>query len=141
MAKKQMELSAKETVEFLRNKQGVSQKKLAEAIGLKTQQGFQNIITAKKGMRSDNFVRLINALGYEVIVRKALTEEEIVITAEDTGNAVDEKPSAQTTKTTPASESEREKQIREYIEKQMKIALAMFEKDGEKYENEKSEKE
>ena len=79
MAKNNMEFSAKEAIEYLRGKVGASQKKLAEAIGLKTPQAYQNIITAKKGMRNDNFVKLVNALGYEVIIRKELTGEEIVI--------------------------------------------------------------
>lgn len=86
MAKNAMEMSIKDAVEYLRGKVGASQKKLAEAIGLKTPQGFQNIITAKKGMRSDNFVKLVNALGYEVVIRKELTGEEIVITLDDAGS-------------------------------------------------------
>ena len=86
MAKSTTEMSVRDAIEYLRNKVGASQKRLAEAIGLKTPQGFQNIITAKKGMRSDNFVKLVNALGYEVVIRKELTGEEIIIKLDDAGS-------------------------------------------------------
>lgn len=61
---------------------GVSQKKLAEKMGLKTQQGVFNLFKAKNGMRVDNFVRMMNLLGYDVVVRNKVTDEEIFVSPE-----------------------------------------------------------
>lgn len=68
----------KETMESL----GVSQKKLAEKIGAKSQQAVFNMLGAKNGMRTDNFVKLMNAMGYDVIVRNRVTDEETQIGVE-----------------------------------------------------------
>lgn len=61
---------------------GVSQKKLAEKMGLKTQQAVFNMLNAKNGMRTDNFVKMMNLLGYDVVVRNKVTDEEIVVSPE-----------------------------------------------------------
>lgn len=60
---------------------GISQKKLATKIGIKTQQGVFNMINAKQGMRIDNFVKIMDVLGYEVLVRNKVTDEMIVVEA------------------------------------------------------------
>ena len=76
-----------EAIESLREAMQVSQAKLAEKIGMKHAQGYQNAIGAKKGMRSDNFIKLANALGYDVIIRNRVTdaEIEIIVPADDKG--------------------------------------------------------
>lgn len=61
---------------------GISQKKLAEKMGLKTQQAVFNLLKAKNGMRTDNFVKMMNLLGYDVVVRNKVTDEEMVVAAE-----------------------------------------------------------
>jgi plasmid maintenance system antidote protein VapI len=61
---------------------GISQKKLAEKMGLKTQQAVFNMLNAKNGMRVDNFVRMMNVLGYDVVVRNKVTDEETLISPE-----------------------------------------------------------
>lgn len=58
---------------------GVSQKKLAEKMGLKSQQGVFNMLKAKNGMRVDNFVKMMNLLGYDVVVRNQVTDEETFV--------------------------------------------------------------
>lgn len=58
---------------------GVSQKKLAEKMGLKTQQAVFNMLNAKNGMRTDNFVKMMNLLGYDVVVRNKVNDEEVVV--------------------------------------------------------------
>ena len=60
----------------------ISQKKLADKMGLKTQQAVFNMLKAKNGMRVDNFVKMMNVLGYDVVVRNRVSDEETVITAE-----------------------------------------------------------
>lgn len=64
------------------NASGVSQKKLADKMGLKSQQAVFNMFKAKNGMRVDNFVRMMNVLGYDVIVRNKVTDEETFVIAE-----------------------------------------------------------
>lgn len=61
---------------------GISQKKLAEKMGLKSQQALFNMLKAKNGMRVDNFVKIMATLGYDVIVRNRVTDEEQIISAE-----------------------------------------------------------
>lgn len=61
---------------------GISQKKLAEKMGLKTQQAVFNLLKAKNGMRVDNFVKMMNLLGYDVVVRNRVTDEEIHVAYE-----------------------------------------------------------
>lgn len=61
---------------------GVSQKKLADKMGLKSQQAVFNMLNAKNGMRVDNFVKMMNLLGYDVVVRNKVTDEEQLVSAE-----------------------------------------------------------
>lgn len=79
--------TARDAIESLRTKFGVSQQKIAEKIGLKNMQGFQSIMKSKQGMRTDNFIKLANALGYDVIIRNRVNDEEIqIIVAEGDDN-------------------------------------------------------
>lgn len=68
------------------NVSGVSQKKLAEKMGLKTQQAVFNMLNAKNGMRVDNFVRMMNVLGYDVVVRNRVNDKETMVTPEGGGS-------------------------------------------------------
>lgn len=58
---------------------GISQKKLANKIGVKTQQAVFNMFNAKQGMRVDNFIKIMNALGYDVQVKHRITDETITV--------------------------------------------------------------
>jgi len=75
------QMTVVEAIESLRESMRLSQARVAEKIGLKNAQGYQNIIGAKKGMRSDNFIKLANTLGYDVIIRNRVTDAEIEIIA------------------------------------------------------------
>lgn len=55
---------------------GITQKELAEALGLVGQQSVGNMLTRKNSMRLDNFVKMLDAMGYAVVVRKKLGESE-----------------------------------------------------------------
>jgi uncharacterized protein YmfQ (DUF2313 family) len=61
---------------------GVSQKKLADKMGAKSQQAVFNMLNAKNGMRVDNFVQMMNVLGYDVVIRNKVTDEETLISPE-----------------------------------------------------------
>ena len=56
---------------------GYTQALLAEKAGYKTPAGVHDILKAKKGMRVDNFVKLLEIMDFEVVVRsKTKTGEE-----------------------------------------------------------------
>ena len=66
-----------------RNEVGISQKKLAEKIGAKSQQLVFNMLNAKNGMRVDNFIKLMNAMGYDVVVRNRVNDKETMIVSDE----------------------------------------------------------
>lgn len=49
----------------------VTQKKMAEAMGLKSPQAIGNILYRENSVRVNSFVKMLNLMGYEVIVREA----------------------------------------------------------------------
>lgn len=55
---------------------GITQKELADALGLVGQQSIGNMLNRKNSMRLDNFVKMLDAMGYAVVVRKKLGESE-----------------------------------------------------------------
>ncbi len=48
---------------------GWTQKTLAESVGLNSQQAVGNRLTTGKSMRVDTFVKMLSAMGYEVVVQ------------------------------------------------------------------------
>lgn len=72
-------MNAVDIVRMAIEESGLSQKKVGEKIGLKTQQGMFNLLKAKKGMRIDNFIALMDALGYDVVVKNRVNDKEIVV--------------------------------------------------------------
>ena len=60
----------------------ISQKKLADKIGAKSQQAVYNMMNAKNGMRADNLVKLMNAMGYDVLIRDRVTDKEVKLVTE-----------------------------------------------------------
>ena len=72
-------MNASAIVRKIMSEAGVSQKKIADQIGLNSQQAVFNMLNAKLGMRIDNFIKIMNALGYEVIVRNKDSNESIIV--------------------------------------------------------------
>ena len=71
--------TAQEMVKDTRDELGLTQSLLAKKIGANSPQAFQRLVAAKNGMRTDNFVKLMNAMGYDVIVRNRVTDAETTI--------------------------------------------------------------
>ena len=69
-------MNAKEIIDKARAADKITQKELAEALGMCSQQSVGNMMARKNGMRIDNFIKILNVMGYEVIVRKKLGESE-----------------------------------------------------------------
>ena len=75
-------MKAADIVRQVMDSVGMSQKKLATKIGLKTQQSVFNFLNAKQGMRIDNFVKMMNVLGYDVMVKNRVTDEITMVEVE-----------------------------------------------------------
>ena len=56
---------------------GLSQAALATKCGYATQSGIGNALNRDNGMRVDIFIKMMNAMGYDVIVRRG--KEEMVV--------------------------------------------------------------
>lgn len=69
-------MNEKEIIKTAMAADGITQKELAEALGWNSQQSVGNMLTRKNSMRLDNFVKLLNEMGYEVVVRKKLGVSE-----------------------------------------------------------------
>ena len=54
----------------------VTQKELATALGFKSQQAIGNIVTRNQGVKVDIFVKALEVMGYEVIIRKKIGKSE-----------------------------------------------------------------
>ena len=72
-------MNAKEIIDAARNADKITQKELADALGMCSQQAVGNMLTRKNGMRVDNFVKMMEVMGYDVVVRNRVTDEEIEI--------------------------------------------------------------
>lgn len=78
-----MQKTALQAAYDIQEKAGISQRRLAEKMGLKSQQAVYNMLNAKNGMRVDNFVKMMAVLGYDVVIRNRVNDEEIEIVGEE----------------------------------------------------------
>lgn len=69
-------MNAKEIIKTAMAADKITQKELAEAVKLKSQQAVGNMLARKNGMRIDNFLKMLDVMGYEVVVRKKLGESD-----------------------------------------------------------------
>mgnify|MGYP003304487055 CR=1 FL=1 len=65
-------MKAKEIIKTAMAADKITQKELAEAVGLKSQQAIGNLLVRENGMRLDGFLKMLDVMGYEVVVRKKL---------------------------------------------------------------------
>ena len=61
---------------------GLRQKKLADKMELKSQQAAYCMLNAKNGMRTDNFVKMMNIMWYDVVLRNKVNDSEVEVVAE-----------------------------------------------------------
>lgn len=69
-------MKANEIVQKIMETDGITQKKLAEALGFSAPQYVGNMLYRKNGMRADNLVKMLNVMGYEVVIRKKIGKSE-----------------------------------------------------------------
>lgn len=63
-------MNSKDILEKVMKDEKVTQKELATAMGLKSQQAIGNMLTRQNSIRLESYVKMLNKMGYEVIVRK-----------------------------------------------------------------------
>jgi hypothetical protein len=71
-------MKSNEVVRAAMKADGISQANLATKLNYKTQSGVGNALGRENGMRVDVFVKMMNAMGYDVIVRRG--KEEMMVT-------------------------------------------------------------
>lgn len=71
-------MKSNEVVRAVMNSDGITQANLAAKLGYKTQSGVGNALSRENGMRVDVFVKMMNAMGYDVVVRRG--KDEMTIT-------------------------------------------------------------
>ena len=71
-------MKSNEVVRAVMTSDGITQMELARTLGYKTQSGVGNALSRDNGMRVDVFVKMMNAMGYDVIVRRG--KDEMAVT-------------------------------------------------------------
>lgn len=71
-------MKSNEAVRAVMSTDGITQANLAAKLGYKTQSGVGNALSRENGMRVDVFVKMMNAMGYDVVVRRG--KDEMTIT-------------------------------------------------------------
>lgn len=71
-------MKSNEVVRAVMSADGITQMELANKLGYETQSGVGNALSRKNGMRVDVFVKMMNAMGYDVIVRRG--KDEMAVT-------------------------------------------------------------
>ena len=71
-------MKSNEAVRTVMSADGITQANLAAKMGYKTQSGVGNALSRENGMRVDVFVKMMNAMGYDVVVRRG--KDEMTIT-------------------------------------------------------------
>ena len=71
--------TAGEALRDARVKANVTYKKVAEKSGARNYQYVQKVMHPKYNARTNTFVAIANALGYDVIMRDRATDEEVLI--------------------------------------------------------------
>lgn len=71
-------MKSNEVVRAAMESGGITQAELAAKVGYKTQSGIGNALSRENGMRMDVFVKMMNAMGYDVVVRRG--KDEMTIT-------------------------------------------------------------
>lgn len=71
-------MKSNEVVRAVMSADGITQMELANKLGYETQSGVGNALSRKNGMRVDVFVKMMNAMGYDVVVRRG--KDEVTVT-------------------------------------------------------------
>jgi hypothetical protein len=65
-------MKSNEVIKEVMTTEGVTQKALSSAMGLKSAQAVGNILYRENSVRVSSFVKMLDIMGYEVVVRKKI---------------------------------------------------------------------
>lgn len=88
-------MTAKDVIRAIMAEEGYSQRKLAEACGMKRQSNVTGVLNRYASLRVDILEQMVSAMGYEVVIRR---------TGEDAGGYVIHEETRNGDDTTPVSE-------------------------------------
>lgn len=71
-------MKSNEVVRTVMSADGITQANLAAKLGYSGQSAVGNALSRENGMRVDVFVKMMNAMGYDVVVRRG--KDEITVT-------------------------------------------------------------
>lgn len=63
-------MKAQDIIDTIMKEDGVTQAEFAKELGFKSQQAVSNLLTRNKSIKVDAFVKMINKLGYKVVICK-----------------------------------------------------------------------
>lgn len=69
-------MKSNEVIKEVMASEGVTQKALATAMGLKSAQAVGNILYRDSSVRVSSFVKMLDIMGYEVVVRKKIGKSD-----------------------------------------------------------------
>ena len=69
-------MKSNEVIKEVMYAEGVTQKALANKVGLKTAQAIGNILYRENSVRVSSFVKMLDIMGYEVVVRKKIGKSD-----------------------------------------------------------------
>ena len=75
--------TAGQALNDVRVEANVTYQKLADKIGAKSAQAIQNLLNPKRNITTDNFIKLAEALGYDVIIRNRVNDKEVIIVSNE----------------------------------------------------------
>lgn len=76
-------MTAKDIVKEIMSDKGISQSKLAELAGFKSQSNITGYLNRGSSMRVDNLIQMLSAMDCELIVRERTSQEEWVVVEKD----------------------------------------------------------
>ena len=71
-------MKSNEVVRAVMSADGITQANLAAKLGYSGQSAVGNALSRENGMRVDVFVKMMNAMGYDVVVRRG--KDEMTVT-------------------------------------------------------------
>lgn len=71
-------MKSNEVVRTVMSADGITQANLAAKLGYSGQSAVGNALSRENGMRVDVFIKMMNAMGYDVVVRRG--KDEVTVT-------------------------------------------------------------
>ena len=74
-----MKKTVQEAIKGCMEERAITQQKLAEKANMKTAQEIHSLLRAKNGIRSHKLRDLLDAMGYDLVIRDRVNDTEVVL--------------------------------------------------------------